>query len=525
MNWCFLNRFLVLMIIGSSLLNCIALSAQTTAIKSQIRIVEKSRGLTKIKAQILLSEMYYKQGSYDSAMKVAKEARKAAKDSNRISLRATAANREAKASYKSNALLGRRNANTILKKSLKYLPGNRYPIKRENLQLLIKYAGQRGDEKDVKKFKKELALLKGEAIIKKQRAEANELKDSLTSLNTQTQSLESETQHLAEAVDNQSIRIQKLSDEQIRQELKIAHQNHLLDSIAYVRMLDSFKLIRQKNTLMEQSQQIKEKEMQETVYKSQRNLWIALTTLGLLVLGGLYSRFTSMRKHNHQLEEKNVIIEAEQQRSEELLLNILPKSVADELRESGSAKARKFKSVTVMFTDFKNFSQFAHDVSPEQLVGELDFYFRKFDEIIASFGLEKIKTIGDSYMCAGGLPKVDRENARKVVSAALAIQEFMNSTKKQRSQTDKNYFEARIGIHTGPLVAGIVGKRKYAYDIWGDTVNIASRMESNCEPGAVNISKPTFDLVRSTFECEPRGKVEAKNIGEVEMYYVLGRKV
>ena len=178
-----------------------------------------------------------------------------------------------------------------------------------------------------------------------------------------------------------------------------------------------------------------------------------------------------------------------------------------------------------MFTDFKNFSEFAHNVSPEELVGELDFYFRKFDEIIATFGLEKIKTIGDSYMCAGGLPKVDMSNAERVVAAALAIQEFMDEIKTTRHQNDKNYFEARIGIHTGPLVAGIVGKRKYAYDIWGDTVNIASRMESNCEPGAVNISKPTFDLVRTDFDCEPRGKVEAKNIGEVEMYYVLGRKI
>ena len=524
MTWRFLIRFLVLMIIGSLLPNGMVLNAQTTAIKRQIKVVENSSGLAKIDAQIHLSEMYHDNGSYESAMKVAKEARKAAKDLNRISLRAIAANREAKASYESNALLGRRYANNLLKKSLKYLPGNRYPIKRENLQLLIQYAAQRGDEKDVKKFKKELALLRKETIIKRQRAETNELKDSLSSLNTQTQSLESETEHLAKAVDNQSLRIQKLSDEQIRQELKIAHQKHLLDSIAYVRMLDSFKLIRQENIVMEQSQQIKEKEMQEAVYKSQRNLWIALATLGLLVLGGLYSRFSSIRKHNHQLEEKNEIIEAEQQRSEELLLNILPKSVADELRQSGSAKARKFESVTVMFTDFKNFSQFAHNVSPEQLVGELDFYFRKFDEIITSFGLEKIKTIGDAYMCAGGLPTVDSENARKVVSAAIAIQEFMNSIKTQRSRTNKNFFEARIGIHTGPLVAGIVGKRKYAYDIWGDTVNIASRMESNCEPGSVNISKPTFDLVRTSFACEARGKVTAKNIGEVEMYYVTGRQ-
>jgi adenylate cyclase len=207
-------------------------------------------------------------------------------------------------------------------------------------------------------------------------------------------------------------------------------------------------------------------------------------------------------------------------RSDELLLNILPAETAEELKETGRAKAKSFDSVSVLFTDFKNFSQASEKLTPEELVAEINYCYSGFDDIIVKHGLEKIKTIGDSYMCAGGLPIPNKTNAEDIVRAALEICDFMKR-EKQKGQTEgKAYFEVRIGCHTGPVVAGIVGTKKFAYDIWGDTVNIASRMESSGEAGKVNISEATYELVKDKFHCIPRGKISAKNKGEIEMYFV-----
>jgi class 3 adenylate cyclase len=213
-------------------------------------------------------------------------------------------------------------------------------------------------------------------------------------------------------------------------------------------------------------------------------------------------------------------IAKEKQRSEELLLNILPGEVAEELKAKGSADAKQFDEISVMFTDFKGFTQIAEQMSPGELVAEIDVCFKAFDGIITRNGLEKIKTIGDSYMCAGGLPVPTADHAEKVVKAALEIQDFMEQHQLEREGKGKARFEARIGIHTGPVVAGIVGVKKFAYDIWGDTVNIASRMESSGEAGEVNISGSTYSLVKDKFMCQYRGKVEAKNKGEIDMYFV-----
>ncbi|MEI7801454.1 MAG: adenylate/guanylate cyclase domain-containing protein [Bacteroidota bacterium] len=206
--------------------------------------------------------------------------------------------------------------------------------------------------------------------------------------------------------------------------------------------------------------------------------------------------------------------------SDELLLNILPLEVAEELKAKGSADAKQFDDVTVMFTDFKNFTQISEKLSPTELVNEIHECFKAFDEIIAKHTIEKIKTIGDSYMCAGGLPVMNKTNAIDVVSAAMDIQNFMQQHSAQRFSEGKEVFEIRIGVHTGPVVAGIVGVKKFAYDIWGDTVNIASRMESSGEAGKVNISGRTYELVKDKFNCTHRGKIQAKNKGEIDMYFV-----
>lgn len=233
----------------------------------------------------------------------------------------------------------------------------------------------------------------------------------------------------------------------------------------------------------------------------------------ILVILGFYNRYKYVRKTNK-------IIKDERDRSQDLLLNILPEETARELETNGHAKTRFYDDVTVLFTDFKGFSTIAGKLTPIQLVAELNEYFMAFDEIIVKHNLEKIKTIGDAYMCAGGIPTANETHALDAVKAALAMQAYMQKRQLEKSLTGIAGWELRIGIHTGPVVAGVVGKKKYAYDIWGDTVNIASRMESNGEPGKVNISAATYRQISEHYLCLHRGKISAKNIGEIDMYFV-----
>jgi class 3 adenylate cyclase len=228
-------------------------------------------------------------------------------------------------------------------------------------------------------------------------------------------------------------------------------------------------------------------------------------------------------KLNRKEQKLNLAITLEKEKSDNLLLNILPEEVAEELKLKGSAEAKQFDEVTVLFTDFKDFTQIAETMTATELVNELNIYFKAFDNIITRLNIEKIKTIGDSYMCVGGLPTVHPSHATDVVSAGLEIQAFVENHSKIRQQNGKEPIQIRIGIHTGPVVAGIVGIKKYAYDIWGDTVNTASRMESSGEAGKVNISQNTYELVKDQFRCSPRGKIMAKHKGEMEMYFVDGK--
>jgi class 3 adenylate cyclase len=216
----------------------------------------------------------------------------------------------------------------------------------------------------------------------------------------------------------------------------------------------------------------------------------------------------------------NLIIAREKEKSDQLLMNILPEETAEELKREGFAKTRYYDLVTVLFTDFKGFTKIAEKMSPEQLVAELDFCFKGFDLIIEKYNVEKIKTIGDSYMCAGGLPIPNTSNPVDVVNCGIEICNFMKKYKLQRTNVNEPYFEVRVGIHTGPVVSGIVGTKKFAYDIWGDTVNTASRMESSGVAGAVNISGTTYAMVCKHFHCSYRGKIDAKNKGLVDMYLV-----
>ncbi len=223
-----------------------------------------------------------------------------------------------------------------------------------------------------------------------------------------------------------------------------------------------------------------------------------------------------------EIREQKDEIEKEKDRSEELLLNILPSEIAEELKAKGKADARDFDLVSILFTDFKGFTETSAKLSAQELVSEINSCFEAFDGIMEKYDIEKIKTIGDAYMAAGGLPVPTDDSAKNTVLAALELQSFIRKHKNENDSVGKPAFEMRVGIHTGPVVAGIVGVKKFQYDIWGDTVNTASRMESNSEVGKVNISQATYALLKNdpAFSFEARGKIEAKGKGAINMWFV-----
>jgi ligand-binding sensor domain-containing protein/class 3 adenylate cyclase/predicted metal-dependent HD superfamily phosphohydrolase len=224
------------------------------------------------------------------------------------------------------------------------------------------------------------------------------------------------------------------------------------------------------------------------------------------------------------LEEQKRLLEVEKEKTEKLLKNIIPESTMHELKTKGKASARAYKTVSVMFTDFVGFTKIAEHMSPSDLVNELDIYFRKFDEIVVRNNLEKIKTIGDAYMCAGGVPVRNNTNPVDACLAALQIQEAMEIMREEAKKTGREVWNLRLGINTGEVTAGVIGSEKLAYDIWGATVNQAQRMEMLGEPGKVSISGQTFQFIEPYFVCKFKGKVKSKSKGLIDMYTVEGIK-
>jgi adenylate cyclase len=260
--------------------------------------------------------------------------------------------------------------------------------------------------------------------------------------------------------------------------------------------------------------QLKHKEDVQRREKN-RNFIVLSLCLVLLMAAGLWNRLAYTRKSKSALQ-------TEKDRSDTLLLNILPEEIAEELKQKGNVSARDYDLVSILFTDFKSFTQTAEKMTPHSLVEEINICFKAFDLITEKYQIEKIKTIGDSYMAAGGIPKAYKDSTRNIVLAGLEMQEFIRNRALDGHRTNRPTFEMRLGIHIGPIVAGIVGVRKFQYDVWGDTVNTASRLESSGMVGKVNISEPLYQIIKDEdcFSFEYRGYIPAKGKGEAAMYFV-----
>ncbi len=260
-----------------------------------------------------------------------------------------------------------------------------------------------------------------------------------------------------------------------------------------------------------------------TINKNLKKQLVQVETLSEKTIQQELEKQRMLENRQEELEtevlQRTSELQAQKQKSDDLLLNILPEEVAEELKEKGTSAAKYFDHVSVLFTDFVDFTKAGERLTPQQLVDELHACFMKFDEICSKYNIEKIKTIGDAYLAVSGLPLSDEEHAINITKAAIEIREFIAERKLAKPDTS---FNIRIGIHSGSVVAGIVGVKKFAYDIWGDTVNTAARMEQSSESGKINISEFTYQLIKDRFRCTFRGQITAKSKGEMNMYFVEG---
>jgi adenylate cyclase len=493
----------------------------------------------------LLANIYLTQKDYYNAQKYSENAEKAIQIGVKTSTKA--------AVFQTNALVYQQLYE--YEKAFDYY--QKYLELKDNL-LLAERASQQDLQRQVfllEKQEKELQL----SLINKDIQELNykQLRLQSEKLTLEAAKKEDELKLLKQAqeVNATSLKNKELEALRAKQELELAQQN-LAASEKDKRLVDlkqkeQFQLLqlaRQKSEAQQNLQAIslltKDKELltinnellskdaaiKELELSGQQNFKRTAYGIGLLLMAIFALIFRGLhlaRKNNKLLSQKNTEIEAsrhetdlERQKAEALLLNILPDETAEELKTFGMAIPRHYAKASVLFTDFSNFTKISAKMSPEELISELNECFSAFDEIVEKNGLEKIKTIGDAYMCAGGIPTANDTNPRDTVAAALDLQAFMKNRNKEKEKMGQPYFLMRVGIHTGELVTGVVGKHKFAYDIWGDTVNLASRMESTSPPGAVNISEATYHFVKNDFRCTPRGEIEAKGKGKVLMYLV-----
>lgn len=323
------------------------------------------------------------------------------------------------------------------------------------------------------------------------------------------------TYGLKNQMNEANLQLAKIYEETNELSKSLFHFKNYISTKDSINNLATIQKLANQRTEFEVSQ--KQSELDLEIQKRKNDKILTYGFLGgmILVSGlafGLYRRTKFISKTNKLIDE-------EKKKSDHLLLNILPRDTAEELKKSGKVEAKKYESVTVLFTDFEGFTKYAENSPPEKLVESVDLYFSEFDKIMEKYNLEKIKTIGDSYMCAAGLPERTEHHAELMAQAALDIIDFVNKSKEVHAVSDLR-FNVRVGMHTGPVVAGVVGKNKFSYDIWGDTVNVASRIESSCEAGKISVSEDTYKLIKDNYRFEDRGEISIKNRSPLKMYYL-----
>lgn len=413
---------------------------------------------------------------------------------------------------------------------------------RETLQAEERLRRQQFDQQlaQLDRAEKEIQLLltKQEVqdlAVRDLQAQNERIQSNANRLALEAARIQDEKRLLRQQAELDSIRIQneKLAKQQTQSMLRLAEEqlrSALIDrSLAEVTQREALKRLELEDKEREATRQIEilnrdnaisqlQLERQRTF---QRYAYLLLAALGLILMLIGWS-WQMARRNNKLLARKNQEVESERHKAEALLLNILPDETARELKETGRTSPRAYAEATVLFTDFCDFTALASKMTAEELLLELNECFIRFDEICEAHGLEKIKVIGDSYMCVGGLPAPTPEHAQAAVAAALEMQTFIETRRLQHLQQGRPYWQMRIGIHTGPVVAGVVGKHKFSFDVWGDTVNTASRLEGAGEPGRINISTATFNKINPYYSCHYRGELTVKGKGEVGMYFVNG---
>ncbi len=521
-----LKTMLRLFLLPVLLLGVLPLAAQTERLQQLEAEARGASGQARVEKLIALTEAYTQAGNYDKAADWGDEAADFAKRLRLNELRAIALNRQGKAMV----LGGKRKAAGKFELSLEVLrslPNGDKALAMDNLENLRQIATRSGRQKDLAEVEAQISRLNGASVaalppslaaqppitraelreeIKNLQQEIVRQQAKSTGAVTNTADFERRNKELQAELAAREAQIDQMTEEQMKTSILLMQQRFMLDSVVYRNSLDSLSVENWNLALREA--------------ESNRKFYIAAIAALLLLAGGSLFSFIRARQYGKVLEGKNKTIREEQERSENLLLNILPSLVADELKQKGSTNARYFEDVSVLFADFVGFSKISEQLKPQELVTELDTAFRAFDEIVARYGLEKIKTIGDAYMCAGGLPNGGGSQLRDMVNAAREMQGWLKVWNAEREAKGQPRFDARIGIHRGPVVAGVVGSKKFAFDIWGDTVNIAARVEQAGEGGKINISGDAYELLKSFVPCQYRGKISAKNKGEIDMYYV-----
>lgn len=321
------------------------------------------------------------------------------------------------------------------------------------------------------------------------------------------QSLE-QTAALEDSVNGLHVNIQEHTDE-------ISAQGKALDSLTTEQIRSQLNI---SNLELDKEKHLKE--LQAAEYR--RNFLLFTILLVVVVMMFVVLGYSRKKKTNQTLRNKNYQIVKEKAKSDELLLNILPITIADQLKINGKTIPRKHEMATIMFTDFKGFTKFSESRTPEDLVKVIDYYFSNFDLIISKYKIEKIKTIGDAYLCVSGIPEDNPNQIEDMINCAKELQAFVKKSHDHDETIALSALSMRIGIHCGPLVAGVVGTQKFVYDVWGDAVNIAARMEQSGLPGEINVSEQIYNEAKGKFNFEFRGEVEAKNKGILKMYFVKG---